>query len=68
MEFQISDAIVMIGELHYEKRMLEEELKTARQQIVQLFGEKQTAEAAMAELEAGLNGHSQLKIEEVASD
>jgi len=56
MDFQITDAIQIIGELTYEKRLLEEELKTARQQALELLTENNSAKEKMAELEAALNG------------
>lgn len=61
MEYTITDAIQMIGELHYQKRVLEQELLTARQQALDLLTENNDAKEKMQELEASLNGYKEME-------
>jgi hypothetical protein len=61
MEFQIDAAMRMISELYYQKRVLEDELATVREQALMLLSEQETMTVKMAELEAQVNGQPKKK-------
>lgn len=61
MERNLQDAMMMIAELHYDKRMLEEELKTVREQALKLMADNESAQQRMIELEASMNGQPKKK-------
>jgi hypothetical protein len=68
MDFQIDAAMRMISELYYQKRVLEDELATVREQALRLLSEQESMTVKMAVLEAQVNGQPKKKAGKIEND